>query len=160
MWVRLTTRGMQTLERLDPEALRYVRRLPPPSGRDRWDADAPYTLWRHFQRLLIDEAFGPNGGRRRQVRGSVVKALQMITKALNFIDTHPALQGKGTIGWQGLFLPVWKKGDGLYSPAPEIGCEFVLLEPVWEVSKNGTRITRWKESEGSPAEEHVHLLFG
>lgn len=159
MWVRLTTRGMQTLERLDPPAIEHLTRIPPSSRRDRWDVDAPYTCWRHFQRLLINEAFGPNGGKRREVRGSTVKALQAITKALNFIDTHPALSCRGVIGWQGTRIPAWRL-NGRYVPYPVIGHEFVILKPVWETSRNGTRVTRWEESEGSPAEEHVHLLFG
>ena len=139
-WVRLTRRGYAAVLEMtgdDPElpcALWFGERV---------DVKASYDYWLRIQSRLIDHSFGPHGGKRAEVAGRYVLALRSITKALNFIDTHPALIGKGAIGWWALEIPAWGDGDDAYTPYLRPNKMSVLLSPVWETARNGQRVTKW-----------------
>ena len=161
MWVRLTRRGCQaaqsvvsglTLQLLQADALFVGERV---------DVNAPYACWLNVQQALIAHVFGPQGGKRAEVPARFVLALKTITKALNFIDTHPALSGKAAMGWHGLEIPAWGNGDDDYTPYPRPGKMFVTLSPVWDKARNGGRVTRWLPlpNRQTPVHEDVHLLL-
>lgn len=126
---------------------------------------APYATWKHLHGVLYRRTFGPRGG-RHQVPKSYFTALQRITKAINYVDSHPAFQGVGMIGWQPDIFPVWciePTADGrLYSPYPQPGRQFGILAPVWWHKKGETKLTYWAlqpSGEGPLASEQLHLAL-
>lgn len=161
-WVRLTRRGYHAVLEMaggDPHLVEALSQNVRHVG-ERVDVMAPYVCWSRIQARLIDHTFGPHGGKRAEVAARYVLALRSITKALNFIDTHPALIGKAAIGWWGLEIPAWGDGDDAYTPHPRPGKMFVVLSPVWDTARNGQRATRWLPLPGVAVHETIHLLLG
>lgn len=159
-WVRLTRRGYAAvLQMADDDILLAALQERSVWAGERVSVDAPYVAWLRVQQRLISHCFGPTGGKRAEVPGKYVTALRSITKALNFIDTHPALSGKGALGWWALIIPAWGDGDDRYQPLPRAGKMFVNLTPVWDAAGNGQRVTRWIPLPGSRIDEARHLLL-
>lgn len=127
-------------------------------GVERVWVSAPYVAWRNAQQDLIVHCYGPQGGKRAEVAGRYVTALKSITKDLNYIDTHPAMSGKGALGLWGLTIPAWSNGE-TFSAYPQPGERFIILTPVWERAKDGRPLTRWEALDGDALHENIHLLL-
>lgn len=165
MWVRLTRRGwaacMQAVA--DDPDVRWYLILDDEPQTSRFDIEAPYAAWWFIQQRLSARVFGPRGGRSNNVPGSWFVALRSITRELNTIDKHPALKGKGMLGWHGVKIPAWITGPETYTPYPQLDKPFVRLEPEWLSTFNGQKYTMWSPRSGDGAEvashESVHLLL-
>jgi hypothetical protein len=127
------------------------------------EVEAPYVAWRLAAAALRKRAFGPRGGKVTTIPQGVHTALQVITKALNYMDAHPALRDVGTLGWASEEIPAWRTGDPEkpYSPHPIQGAKFVILTPDW-VRVNQRKATRWiprPSGQGRLAQEQLHLAL-
>lgn len=128
------------------------------------EIQAAYAAWRYVYLRLYDKTFGPRGGKQGATRVEFT-ALRRITKELNYVDKHPALQGLAMIGLHADLFPVWEiepseRDPRKYSPYPIPGHQFVVLSPVWYDGQHQTRVTRWVDNVDSPsrlADEHLHL---
>lgn len=161
MWIRLTKRGFLACQQVATGLTLAVLIQDTRIVGERIDVNAPYACWLNVQQALIDHTFGPLGGKKAEVPARFVLALKTITKALNFIDTHPALSGKAALGWHGLKILAWGDGDDDYTPYPRPGKMFVTLSPVWDKARNGQRVTRWLPLPNGQTtiEQDVHLLL-
>lgn len=102
----------------------------------------PAVGWRRVYEVMIDAVYNSRGNKRREVTSPAVGALRDIRTALNFRERHPAMKGKGMLGWKADIFPAWVDGDG-FSPYPN-GDRFVILLPMYH-RLSGRRVTTWSE---------------
>jgi hypothetical protein len=166
MWIRLTKRGYSAALAAvsHDEAMVTALSEEVEQTRSQVDVHAPYAAWHYTSRQLHRIVFGPRGGIRTPANKHFT-ALQRITRAMNTIDSHPALMGLGMMGWQTDVIPAWKIGKThlgrKYSPYPQPGLPFIVLTPQWE-RLNGLEMTVWESrwsGEGRLAQENLHLTL-
>lgn len=127
--------------------------------------NAPYAAWKFAYRRLYETNFGPRGARRVYGKTAVHLALKQVTKELNYIDTHPAMQGLGMFGIETEIFPAWKiessedSTRSRYSPYPQPGHQFVVLVPKWQEHPMKPKLTWWVpgSGEGRLSHEESHL---
>lgn len=134
--------------------------------------NASYAAWLFAQRKLYERTVGPRNARGSQ---ATVSALRAITRELNYVDTHPALQGVGMLGTHTDVFPVWRiepepvtnsamyaPAPKLYSPYPQPHHDFVVLVPAYKNKGPNPLFTYWVPRPSAPgrlSDEHVHLLL-
>lgn len=129
--------------------------------------NAPYIAWVRVRVEIEDVVFNAKGQRQRPPRyegGAGVKmmassALQRITKATNFVESHPALKEMALVGRHPHIFHVWRlplpdERGRLYSPAPVPGAPFMVLGPVWRKFK-GMEITTWAGVGSKPTADRL-----
>jgi len=166
MWVRLTRNSYNAVLNsvaLDAAVAEALMAEVVPSRKTMLDVEAPYAAWKFAASQLRRRAFGPRGGRLSTVPHGVHTSLQVITRALNYMDTHPALRDVGVLGWAVEEIPAWRTGDEdlRYSPYPIPGNEFVMLLPTW-VMVERQKATQWvprSSGQGRLAHEQLHLAL-
>lgn len=169
MWVRLTRQGLASVRRwtlTDGAMYDEINMDVRPWSKTSVDVFAPYATWKFVWQTLYDRSFSPLGGRLPKIASRDYTALQNITKALNRVDSHPALRGLGMFEWQRTIIPAWRvepteKDPRLFHPYPLLDHQFVVLTPYWDKVKN-TKVTRWvaqASGEGRICDESVHLAL-
>lgn len=131
---------------------------------------APYAAWLFAQEKLQARAFGPRGGKRAWGNKGTFKALQVITKELNYVDTHPAFFGQSLFGLHMEMFPAWVldppvavRNEGIlkrFSPYPQPGNQFVILAPKYLIRREKVELTWWVPKPYMPGrlnDEAIHL---
>lgn len=137
------------------------------AGHRSHDVLLPAIAWRNIAEHLREVGFGPMGG-KTQARPAFYHLLTRVQRALNRLDTHPALRVNGAIiGISPEVIPAWlTTPDHRLTPYPATG-RFVILRPHVEL-RNGHTLTRWVQSEPNPRsrqpegvleQESFHLRF-
>ena len=165
MWVRLTERRLEAIECRVPEFLwdeLTVERVQ--IAKTVADVRAPAIAWKLISEILLRDIYNRAGQRRTALPRFMTHATQVIVRALNANERHPALRGVGMVGYQAEAFPVWRQPvddrERLFTIFPAAG-EFLVLKPIWQ-TVNGQRTTVWGPGGSSPgedrlAEEGTHL---
>jgi hypothetical protein len=149
MRVRLTGPHFVHLERqigssgLLHEAFTRDREFVP--GTKGVDIVAPYIAWEILMDRLMDTFMTGRRARRSDLPSSGMRLISRIAKAKNAVDRHPALKRVGMLGMQGGWFPLWRSPDGVLSPRPVEGWQFVVLGAHWQDRNGVTPVTTWEE---------------
>ena len=168
MWVSLSIWGHKAVLRLtamDQTIWEQLQIEVVTDSAQKLHVNAPYAAWKFAWRKLYDTNFGPRHGKRPFGEMSCRKAMQAITREINYVDSHPALQGLGMFDIHSDVFHVWEiepteQNPRKYSPYPMPGHRFVILTPVSRTIRQQPELTWWVPHEsgvGRLAIEAVHL---
>ncbi len=167
-------RGVRMAIRGTPWEDRVEELLPAPlEGRNKRAAVImPPAAWSRVLDCLEAACFNERGARRGDIKVSMVKAMQVIAKAVLARQHHPAFRGKSVVGWSPISIPCWTRVGpdetlhwAVLDDDPD---DFVMLWMVPEhESWRGMRITTWSPRVGLPPpgchgellDEATHLRF-
>lgn len=138
-------------------------------GHGRVTVDAAYVAWTRVRDGLAARAFTRAGTHNGEVPRMVARALGDVVRAMNALDAHPALRGLSMIGFQPGRFPVWQINPSLdtrgriWTPEPQPGRLFAVLEPFHHEGAGGSRFTTWMTGLGLMTQrlddERLHLAL-
>lgn len=139
------------LWRLPKTHVRAMKEHRHAAGRRSHTYELPALGWRQVLDTLMVDAYGPRGGRRKDVPSALHTAISKITAAVATREHHPALEGGGIHGHSAEVIPAWEYqevGDipdygVLWSPYPQGDPEQLMI--LWPVHDevSGHPVTTW-----------------
>lgn len=152
MLVRLTHNQFQSIDRRMPELYgATMREHRTTAGRTQHDYDMPAIAWRQILDRMMEQCFGPAGGKLKgkgRPSDSAYIAIRKVAEAVRIIEGHPALHGRVLEGWVGDVVPGFCDPVGVrrgWSPYPftvEGIARFELLVPQHRQNL-GMKVTSW-----------------
>jgi hypothetical protein len=116
----------------------------------KWELEMPAVGWLRIFEAMERDTLNTRGQNLAKFPRTTIKARNNIRRALNEREAHPAMQGRGMMGWSSLVLPAWPKWAGSqndWSPYPVEGSDMVLLTP-----RQMRQFTIWHA-------EHPHIAW-